>query len=82
MATERKPGPKKAQIHKEPVTGPKVWVWSAFLAFLCGLEWAAPSLNKFNNAAHMSLTQIVDSKIPNPYADFEKKDDDWVLINM
>lgn len=81
-AIDRKPGPKKAQINREPVTGPKVWVWSTFLAFLCGLEWAAPTLNIFNNAAKMSLTQIVDSKHTNPYAEFEKKGDDWVLIKM
>ena len=32
----------------------------------------------FQDAAKMSLTDIVNSY--NPYADFEKKDDDWVLI--
>ncbi len=74
----RKAGAKKDQSKPEPITGPKVWVWSTFLAFLCGLEWEAPTLDTFQNAAKMSLSQIVDSN--NPYADFEKKDDDWVLI--
>ena len=41
----RKAGSQKDQ--REPITGPKVWVWSAFLAFLCGLEWATPTLSTY-----------------------------------
>ncbi len=78
--TERKPGRNRPQHTKEIVVGPKVWVWSAFLAFLCGLEWEARNKDTVVSAAKTGLKDIVESTFANPYAQFQKRDGDWVLI--
>ena len=81
--TERTTGAKKGRRGMESVTTKaKVWIWNAFLAFLCGMEWSAQNHDQLDNAARRSLAQIVDSNFPNPYAEFEKKDDDWILVKM
>ena len=78
--TRRKPGKGRPQHQLELVSGPKVWVWNVFLAFLCGKEWSVPSHSKYENAAKMSLARVVE--FPNLYADFEEKDDGWFMIKM
>lgn len=79
---ERTPGPKDPQDKKKAVTGPKVWVWPAFLAFLCGKEWSSKTHTDFIVAAQQSLAQTLNSESTLDIADFEKKTDDWVLIKM
>ena len=71
---------RKHRLGTQFVSGPKVWVWYAFLAFLAGSEWTSRNTDQFANAAQMSLAQIVNSGRLNPHADFEKKDDNWILI--
>ena len=58
------------------------WIWDAFLAFLCGVEWSTPTTSTCRSHADRRLAEIVDSKSPNPYAELEEKDDGWVWIKM
>ena len=60
----------------------KLWVWDAFLAFLCGREWSTPTFDTFRSHAYRPLAEIVNSKSLNPYAEFEKEKNGWVLIKM
>ena len=62
------------------IAGTKYWIWNAFLAFLCGFEWSAPTQEALIFAKQMSLEHVVTSKSGNPFAEFEKMDDDWILI--
>ena len=65
---------------QELIAGTKYWVWNAFLAFLCGFEWSSPTPEATQLAAQMSLKDVVTSKLGNPFAEFEKMNDDWFLI--
>ena len=65
---------------QERITGTKNWIWNAFLAFLCGSEWSAPTREALKSAKQMSLEHVVTSKSGNPFVEFEKMDDDWILI--
>ena len=65
---------------QERFTGTKDWIWNAFLAFLCGSEWSAPTREALKSAKQMSLEHVVTSKSGNPFVEFEKMDDDWILI--
>ena len=76
--TERQPGKNKSG-KKEAVSGPKVWVWHACLAFLRGLDWASDTYAQFLNAARMSLADVVDKDSRDPNAGFEKEDG-WVYL--
>lgn len=72
----RKAGKNRSQLQTEARTGTKLWVWEAFLAFLCGTEWGARNREALNLAAQKSLKVVVGSEFGNPYAGFEEKDDD------
>lgn len=76
----RKAGKNRPQFQTEARTGTKLWIWEAFLAFLCGIEWGARNREALNLAAQKSLKEVVGSEFGNPYAGFEEKDDDWILI--
>ena len=78
---ERKAGKNKPQQQTESVTGPKVWIWHAFLAFLCGVEWEARNKDAVVVAAQKSLEDIVGLKFGNSYAEFEKREDNWAGSN-
>ena len=65
---------------QERIAGTNHWIWNAFLAFLCGIEWSAPSREALDFAMQMSLKHVVTSKSGSPFAEFEKMDDDWILI--
>lgn len=80
--TERNPGKNKPKGRKEPVTGAKVWVWYAFLAFLSGETWTSATFAQFKSAAQLTLAEIVGNDHNNPHVDFEKKEDGWFLIKM
>lgn len=69
-------------IQEKPPLGRKSWRWDAFLAFLCGVEWSTPTTSTGRSYAFRRLAEIVNSKLPNPYAEFEEKDDGWVWIKM
>lgn len=56
------------------------WIWNAFLAFLCGTEWSAPTHQALDSAFQMSLEQVVASPSGNHFADFERMNDGWILI--
>ena len=56
------------------------WIWNAFLAFLCGTEWSAPTRQALDSAFQMSLEQVVRSPSGNPFAEFERTNDGWILI--
>lgn len=61
-------------------SGTKSWVWDAFMAFVCGAEWATQNRNALDIAAQKSLKEVVSAGFGNYYADFEMKEDGWVLI--
>ena len=71
---------KAAPQYQEQIAGTMHWIWNAFLAFLCGTEWSAPTQKALDFAMQMSLEQVVTSPSGNPFAEFEKMDDDWILI--
>lgn len=47
---------------------------------MCGVERGARNREALNLAAQKSLKEVVGSGFGNPYAEFEEKDDDWILI--
>ena len=61
-------------------SGTRIWIWDAFLAFLCGVDWDAPNREALNLAAQKSLKEVAESELGNFYVEFEEKDDDWILI--
>ena len=65
---------------QERIAGTMYWIWDAFLAFLCGNEWSAPTWKDLDFAVQLSLQQVVASPSGNPFAEFEEMDDDWILI--
>ena len=65
---------------QERIAGTDCWIWNAFLAFLCGIEWSVPTPEALDFALQMSLKNVVTSKSGSPFAEFEKMDDDWILI--
>ena len=61
-------------------SGSKLWIWDAFLAFVCGVEWAPQNRNARDVAAQKSLKEVVNARVGNLYVEFERKEDDWILI--
>ena len=61
-------------------SGTKTWIWDAFMAFVCGVGWTAQNRNALDVAAQRSLKEVVNSTFGNSYAEFEAKEDEWILI--
>ena len=61
-------------------SGTKLWIWDAFMAFVCGAEWPTQTRNTLHIAAQKSLKEVVNAKFGNVYAEFETKEDEWILI--
>lgn len=75
-----KAGKNRPHLQTEARAATKLWIWEAFLALLCEVEWGARNREALNLAAQKSLKEVVGSGFGNPYAEFEEKDDDWILI--
>ena len=58
----------------------KVWIWDAVVAFVCGAEWAAQDRHALDVVAQKSLKEVANARSGSPFAEFEVKEDDWVLI--
>ena len=72
-----------SKISPEPlkrITGVKNWVWNAFLAFLCGMEWRPSKREALDFAGQIYLMDVVNSNIDNPFANFEEVHREWILI--
>ena len=78
--TKRKPDKRNPQTTTDTNAGSKLWIWNAFMAFVCGSEWVAPNRNTLDNAAQRPVEEVVNSKFGNLYAEFETKEDEWILI--
>ena len=50
------------------------------MAFVCGAEWETQNRNARHVAAQKSLKEVVNAKFGNVYAEFETKEDEWILI--
>ena len=61
-------------------SGTKLWIWDTFMAFVCGVGWTAQNRFALDVAAQRSLKEVVNSTFGNSYAEFEAKEDEWILI--
>ena len=50
----------------------KVWIWDAFVAFVCGAEWAAER-NAHDFVAQKSLKEVANARLGSAFAEFEMK---------
>ena len=62
------------------IAGTMHWIWDAFLAFLCGYEWSAPSQSALDSAVQALLHHAVASQSKNPFAELKRIADNWVLV--
>ena len=79
-STKRKPGKDNPQNALATNAGSKLWIWNAFMAFVCGVEFSTHNRNALDVAAQKSLKEVVNARFDNLYAEFETKEDEWVLI--
>ena len=79
-STKRKPGKDNPQNRQATNAGSKLWIWNAFMAFVCGVEFSTHNRNALDVAAQKSLKEVVNARFDNLYAEFETKEDEWVLI--
>ena len=57
-------------------SGTKLWIWNAFMAFVCGVGWSAQNQFVFDVASQKSLKEVVNVIFGSSYADFEAKEDE------
>ena len=77
---KRKPDKRNPPTRLDTNAGSKLWIWNAFMAFVCGVEFSTHNRNALDVAAQKSLEEVANAKFGNLYAEFETKEDEWILI--
>ena len=58
----------------------RLWFWDAFVAFVCGAEWATQDRHDLDVVSQKSLKEVANARFGSPFAEFETKEGDWISI--